>query len=342
MRTTGPVADTFLARLDSEEASRLSPLAVRSLQTRGRLVPEVPCGLRSPFQRDRDRIAHCKAFRRLKHKTQVFVAPEGDHYRTRLTHTLEAVGISRTVARALRLNEDLTEAIGLGHDLGHPPFGHAGEAALDDALRARFERGFRHNEHSLRVVDVLEREGRGLNLTHEVRDGILNHTGPVAPGSLEGRIVKLVDRVAYINHDIDDALRAGVLDAGELPEAPVAMLGATGSARIDAIVHDLVETSEVAGDIRQSEPVAEAMLALRAFLFERVYGQGPLRAEADRAGFVVRSLFGHFCEHPGDMDDGEPPLDLAARVTDHVAGMTDRFALRRFEELLLPHAQAEP
>ena len=220
MRTTGPVADTFLARLDSEEASRLSPLAVRSSQTRGRLVPEAPCGLRSPFQRDRDRIAHCKAFRRLKHKTQVFVAPEGDHYRTRLTHTLEAVGISRTVARALRLNEDLTEAIGLGHDLGHPPFGHAGETALDGALRERFERGFRHNEHSLRVVDVLERDGRGLNLTHEVRDGILNHTGPVAPESLEGRIVKLVDRVAYINHDIDDALRAGVLDAAELPEAP--------------------------------------------------------------------------------------------------------------------------
>ena len=189
---------------------------------------------------------------------------------------------------------------------------------------------------------MLERDGRGLNLTHEVRDGILNHTGPVAPESLEGRIVKLVDRVAYINHDIDDALRAGVLDAAELPEAPVAMLGATGSARIDAIVHDLVETSDVAGDIRQSEPVAEAMLALRTFLFERVYGQGPLRAEADRAGFVVRSLFAHFCEHPGDMDDGEPPIDLATRVTDHVAGMTDRFALRRFEELLLPLAQAGP
>src|SRR5664279_2183811 len=213
MLSTGPVADTFLARLDAEEQSRLSPLAVRSLHTRGRLVDEVACGLRSPFQRDRDRIAHCKAFRRLMHKTQVFVAPEGDHYRTRLTHTLEAVGISRTVARALRLNEDLTEAIGLGHDLGHPPFGHAGEAALDAALRERFGRGFRHNEHSLRVVEVLERDGAGLNLTEQVRDGILNHTGPNKPATLEGRIVKLVDRVAYINHDIDDALRAGVLDA---------------------------------------------------------------------------------------------------------------------------------
>ena len=342
MRTTGPVADAFLARLDAEEASRLSPLAVRSSQTRGRLAEEAPCGLRSPFQRDRDRISHCKAFRRLKHKTQVFVAPEGDHYRTRLTHTLEAVGISRTVARALRLNEDLTEAIGLGHDLGHPPFGHAGESALDAALRERFDGRFRHNEHSLRVVDVLERDGRGLNLTLEVRDGILNHTGPIAPESLEGRIVKLVDRVAYINHDIDDAVRAGVLDASELPDGPVAMLGGTGSVRIDAIVHDLVETSDVAGDIRQSAPIAEAMLALRAFLFERVYGQGPLREEADRAGFVVRSLFDHFCDNPDDMDDGDPAIDLPTRVTDHVAGMTDRFALRRFEELLLPHAQAGP
>jgi dGTPase len=189
---------------------------------------------------------------------------------------------------------------------------------------------------------VLERDGRGLNLTLEVRDGILNHTGSVTPESLEGRIVKLVDRVAYINHDIDDALRAGVLDAAELPEGPVAMLGASGSARIDAIVHDLVETSDVAGDIRQSEPIAEAMLALRAFLFARVYGQGPLREEADRAGFVVRSLFGHFCEHPEDMGDDDPALDLATRVTDHVAGMTDRFALRRFEELLLPRTEAGP
>jgi dGTPase len=337
----GPVAEAFAARQRAWEDEHLSPLAAHSYPARRR-VPEPDCGLRTPLQRDRDRIVHSKAFRRLKHKTQVFVAPEGDHYRTRLTHTLEAVGISRTVARALRLNEDLTESIGLGHDLGHPPFGHAGEAALDAALRERFERGFRHNEHSLRVVDVLEREGRGLNLTHEVRNGILNHTGPVTPESLEGRIVKLVDRVAYINHDIDDALRAGVLGADELPEGPVAMLGATGSARIDAIVHDLVETSDAAGDIRQSEPFGEAMLALRAFLFERVYGQGPLRAEAERAAFVVRSLFAHFCEHPGDMDDGDPPVDLATRVTDHVAGMTDRFALRRFEQLLLPLAQAGP
>src|SRR3954447_11572999 len=321
MHAAGPVADSFAERVSALEAERFSPLATPSYGGLGRRRLEEDCSLRTPFQRDRDRIVHCKAFRRLKHKTQVFVAPEGDHYRTRLTHTIEATCISRTVARALRLNEDLTEAIGLGHDLGHPPFGHAGEAALDAALQVRFERRFRHNEHSLRVVDVLERGGRGLNLTHEVRDGILNHTGPVAPQSLEGRIVKLVDRVAYINHDIDDALRAGVLDAGELPAAPVAMLGATGSARIDAIVHDLVETSDVAGDIRQSEPVAEAMLALRTFLFERVYGRGPLRAEADRAAFVVRSLFAHFCDHPDALgSDGGPAADIATRATDHVAG----------------------
>src|SRR6478672_9936478 len=271
MRTTGPVADTFLARLDSEEASRLSPLAVRSSQTRGRLVEETPCGLRSPFQRDRDRIAHCKAFRRLKHKTQVFVAPEGDHYRTRLTHTLETTGISRGVARALRLNEDLVEAIGLGHDLGHTPFGHAGEEALDEALRERFDRGFRHNEHSLRVVDVLERDGRGLNLTAEVRDGILNHTGPNEPDTLEGKIVRLVDRVAYINHDIDDAVRAGVLDPGDLPRDEIELLGPTGSRRVDTLVHDLVETSAREGDIRQTEEIGTAMLALRTFMFDHVY-----------------------------------------------------------------------
>ena len=191
--------------------------------------------MRTPFQRDRDRIVHSKAFRRLKHKTQVFIAPEGDHYRTRLTHTLETCGIARTVARALGLNEDLTEAIGLGHDLGHPPFGHIGEEALDEALRERAGRRFRHNEHSLRVVDVLERDGRGLNLTEQVRDGILNHTGPEQPATLEGRVVRLVDRVAYINHDIDDALRAGIIVADDLPAAEIELLGPTGSKRIDTL-----------------------------------------------------------------------------------------------------------
>src|ERR687887_2363807 len=217
----GRTADAFEAGVREREERWLSPLAVRSYETRGRARPEEECRLRTPFQRDRDRIVHTKSFRRLMHKTQVFIDPAGDHYRTRLTHTLETTGISRTVARALRLNEDLAEAIGLGHDLGHPAFGHAGEEALDAVLREHFGLGFRHNEHSLRVVDHLERDGRGLNLTAEVRDGILTHTGEREPETLEGRIVRLVDRVAYINHDIDDAVRAGVLSPGELPWAEI-------------------------------------------------------------------------------------------------------------------------
>src|SRR5207302_22401 len=267
----GRVADAFESLVREHEERWLSPLAVRSYETRGRAHAEDECRLRTPFQRDRDRIVHSKAFRRLRHKTQVFIDPEGDHFRTRLTHTLETTGIARTVARALRLNEDLTEAIGLGHDLGHPAFGHAGEEALDAALRERFGLGFRHNEHSLRVVDELERDGRGLNLTAEVRDGILNHTGENEPETLEGKIVRLVDRVAYINHDIDDSVRAGVLETAELPTAEIELLGPTGPRRIDTIVHDLVETSERAGDIRQGDEIGEAMLSLRSFMFERVY-----------------------------------------------------------------------
>src|SRR5882672_7905368 len=292
--------------LENIERDTLVPRAARSAETRGRDREEAEDDIRPSYQRDRDRIAHCKAFRRLKHKTQVFVAPEGDHYRTRLTHTLEAVGISRTVARALRLNEDLTEAIGLGHDLGHPPFGHAGEAALDAALRERFDRGFRHNEHSLRVVDVLERDGRGLNLTHEVRDGILNHTGPVAPESLEGRIVKLVDRVAYINHDIDDALRAGVLRSDDLPVAEIELLGTTGSARIDTLVRDIVERSRAEGDIVQSNEIGGAMLRLRKFMFDRVY-LGPLaRSEHERVHRAMRALFDHYMANPDEVPELEP------------------------------------
>jgi dGTPase len=266
---------------------------------------------------------HTKAFRRLMHKTQVFVDPAGDHYRTRLTHTLETTGISRGVARALHLNEDLVEAIGLGHDLGHTPFGHAGEGALDEALRERFGRRFRHNEHSLRVVDVLERDGRGLNLTAEVRDGILNHTGSNEPETLEGKIVRLVDRVAYINHDIDDAVRAGVLDPADLPRAEIELLGPGGSQRIDALVHDLVETSAREGDIRQSEEVGSAMLALREFMFEHVYLGKTARAEHARAGATVRRIFDHLVERGGPVED----------VIDYVAGMTDRFALSYAESL---------
>jgi dGTPase len=266
---------------------------------------------------------HCKAFRRLKHKTQVWIAPQGDHYRTRLTHTLETTGISRGVARALRLNEDLTEAIGLGHDLGHPPFGHAGEEALDEVLRERFGRPFRHNEHSLRVVEHLERGGRGLNLTAEVRDGILTHTGPVEPDTLEGKIVRIVDRVAYINHDIDDALRAGVLAHGELPHDEIELLGTTGPRRIDRLVHDLVETSEREEDIRQSEEIGEAMSSLRSFMFERVYLGDAARAQHAHARETVRRILEHLLER------GEP-LESAV---DYVAGMTDRFALAYAAEL---------
>jgi len=320
---SGPVAEAFEGRIRQQEARTLSDLAVRSYETRGRAQPDTPCRLRTPFQRDRDRIVHTKAFRRLMHKTQVFIAPEGDHYRTRLTHTLETTGISRGVARALRLNEDLVEAIGLGHDLGHPPFGHAGEEALDQALTDRFGLHFRHNEHSLRVVDVLERDGRGLNLTEEVRDGILNHTGPTDPVTLEGRVVKLVDRVAYINHDIDDAVRAGVLKDDELPREEIELLGPTGARRIDVLVHDIVEASAAAGDIRQSPEIGEAMLSLRRFMFDRVYLGPQARHDNARAGSVVRKIFDHLI----DLGDG------VQETVDYVAGMTDRFAFAYASEL---------
>ena len=311
---TGQVADAFAALVREHEERWLSPVAVRSYETRGRNLPEEECRLRTPFQRDRDRIVHSKAFRRLRLKTQVFVDPEGDHFRTRLTHTLETTGIARGVARALRLNEDLVEAIGLGHDLGHPPFGHAGEAALDELLRERGGRGFHHNEHSLRVVERLEREGRGLNLTWEVRDGILKHTGADEPETLEGKIVRIVDRVAYINHDIDDALRAGVLSLGDLPVEEIETLGSNGSRRIDTLVHDLVETSARLGDIAQSEDIGGAMLALRSFMFERVY----LRQEHAHIRATIRRIFEDLVDARGyDVED----------ATDYIAGMTDRFAL---------------
>jgi dGTPase len=306
----GRVADAFEARVREHEDAWLSPLAVRSYDSRGRAREEQECRVRTPFQRDRDRILHSKPFRRLKGKTQVFIDPAGDHFRTRMTHTLETTAIARGVARALRLNEDLTESIGLGHDMGHPPFGHAGEEALDDCLRERFGTGFRHNEQSLRVAE-------SLNLTAEVRDGILKHTGPDEPETLEGRIVRIVDRVAYINHDIDDAVRHGILDPADLPQEEVELLGPNGSKRIDTLVHDLVETSENEGDIRQSEEIGAAMLALRSFMFERVY-LGPHTAEEhERARTSVRAIFDHLVER------GDGPTE----IVDYVAGMTDRFAL---------------
>jgi dGTPase len=327
----GTVADTFEMRVRELEERWLSPLAVRSYKTRGRAREEQPCRLRTPFQRDRDRIVHSKAFRRLRNKTQVWIDPAHDHLRTRLTHTLETTGISRGVARALGLNEDLVEAIGLGHDLGHTPFGHTGEDCLDELLRRHFGRGFRHNEHSLRVVDRLERDGRGLNLTEEVRDGILNHTGPTEPRTLEGKIVRIVDRVAYINHDIDDAVRGGVLRPDELPREEIELLGPTGARRIDRLVHDLVEASALAGDIRQSEEVGAAMLSLRRFMFERVYLGPHTRAEHDRARKVVTTAFEYLAAHPDRLPPGSG--ELADRLADYVAGMTDRFALAYVSEI---------
>ena len=307
----GTVADAFETRVREHEERSLSPLAVRSYETRGRLREEEECTIRTPFQRDRDRILHSKPFRRLKGKTQVFIDPAGDHYRTRMTHTLETTAIARGVARALRLNEDLTEAIGLGHDTGHTPFGHTGEDALDECLRESFGRRFRHNEQSLRIAE-------GLNLTAEVRDGILHHTGPGEPETLEGKIVRIVDRVAYINHDIDDALRFGILRADELPREEIELLGETGSRRINTLVRDLVETSEQAGDIRQSEEVGDAMLSLRSFMFERVYLGPHTRAEHERARAVVRRIFERLVERGQPVDE----------VVDYIAGMTDRFAFR--------------
>jgi dGTPase len=333
MATVAPSAEHFHERTQAWEHAWLSPLATRSYPAR-RCIPEPDSPLRTPFQRDRDRIVHSKAFRRLKHKTQVFISPEGDHYRTRLTHTLEAAGIARTCARALALNEDLTEAIVLGHDLGHPPFGHIGEEVLDACLQERYGVRFRHNHHSLRVVERIEREGNGLNLTDSVRDGILRHTGPELPASLEGRIVRLVDRIAYINHDIDDALRAGVLSPDDLPLAEIEALGATGSERIDTLVRDLVERSGEAGDIVQGDAAGASMDRLRTFMFERVYLGPESRREAERIERMLRALFDYYADNP-------PPslvadASEADRVVDWLAGMTDRFALRAFSDISVP------
>jgi len=317
-------------RIEVIEAGFLSPLGTRSYPAR-RARAEDDSPVRTPFARDRDRIVHSKAFRRLKHKTQVFISPEGDHYRTRLTHTLETCGIARTVARALALNEDLTEAIGLGHDLGHPPFGHIGENALDRLLLRRYGVGFRHNEHSLRVVERLERDGRGLNLTEPVRDGIERHTGSELPATLEGRILRLVDRFAYINHDIDDAVRAGVLSADELPRAELEVLGETGSERIDTLVRDLVACSGEAGDIVQGERVGAAMARLRDFMFERVYLGAAMRSEHERIERILSTLFEACWRRPPAALT--PGASEPERVTDWIAGMTDRYAERAYAEV---------
>jgi dGTPase len=340
------VAAGFAERCAAQEERLLSPLAARSYPAL-REHAEDDCALRTPFQRDRDRIVHSKAFRRLTHKTQVFVAPRGDHYRTRLTHTLEVTTISRTVARALRLNEDLVEAIGLGHDLGHPPFGHIGEEVLDGCLKERFGSDFHHYEHSLRIVERLERDGVGLNLTEQVREGIAGHSSRAPlPRTLEGRIVRVIDRVAYINHDIDDAVRAGLLREEELPREPIAVLGGSGSARIDALVHDMVEHSQQVGDIVQGPLAGPAMSELRDFMFERVYLGPAVRAEREKIEAVVRRLFEHYVDRPELLPRGAhgslpgDDLQLAQRVTDYLAGMTDRYCIREYTELQVPRAFA--
>ena len=346
MTTTG-------IREEQEERERgsLSPFACLSAESSGRARSEEPCAVRTAFQRDRDRIVHCKAFRRLKHKTQVFIDPEEDHYRTRLTHTLEVSQVARTIARALRLNEDLTEAIALGHDLGHAPFGHTGEWAIDEVYREYVPGArFRHYEQSLRVVDFLEKDGRGLNLTAEVREGILNHSkgsgdlrfeDAAVRVTLEGGVVRISDRIAYVNHDIDDALRAGVISPGDLPSECVSVLGATHSARIARAVINVVEHSRDRDALAMSPEVIEAMNRLKDFLFKRVYsggGPGPQSEALRRAGCLVKELFRFYMRSPDSLPDGwllpgAPTAERARAVCDFVAGMTDRYAERICAEL---------
>ena len=322
-------------RIEQAEDRSLSPYAARSAHSKGRAVPEEPHSLRTAYQRDRDRILHAKAFRRLGHKTQVFLAPEGDHFRVRLTHTLEVTQIARTIARALQLNEDLAEAICLGHDLGHTPFGHLGEDVLSDFLGHRFH----HNEQSLRIVDTLETRGarRGLNLTWEVRDGILNHTWATPPPStLEARIARFADRIAYVNHDIDDAIRAGVLADADLPAVTRTVLGETPSDRIDALVSAVVEASLGTASVDMRAEELGAMLETRKFLFREVYQRPEIAAEVERARVVLATVCKWYRAHPEALprEPGEAErADLDVAVVDHVAGMTDRYALREYERI---------
>ena len=328
--------------LENREKQILSPLAAKSAESRGRQVEEEPCATRTDFQRDRDRIIHSKAFRRLMHKTQVFLAPEGDHFRTRLTHTIEVSQIARTIARALNLNEDLTEAIALGHDLGHTPFGHNGE----DVLNQIHPGGFEHNVQSLRVADVIESTSsrKGMNLTAEVRDGIVNHTGPVKPFTLEGQIVKLSDRIAYINHDIDDAVRSGVISIDDVPKSSLELFGYSHRQRIDAMVNDVIENSEGKDEIMQSEEFKKELLTLRSFMFKNVYKSSLVKKEEDLAkvGVVIKALYDYFLEHeeklPEDLQEVARTEGINEAVKDFVAGMTDRYALSLYTDLFVPKA----
>jgi len=325
---------------EAREAEYLNPLATKSAESRGRKVFLQKCDIRTEFQRDRDRITHSKAFRRLMHKTQVFISPEGDHYRTRLTHTMEVAQIARTIAASLCLNEDLTEAIALGHDLGHTPFGHTGEDALDQLLPD----GFRHNEQSVRVVEFLENDGAGLNLTFEVIDGILNHRTSCAPATLEGQVVQISDKIAYMNHDVDDAVRAKILKPGDLPEFASKILGETPAIRIDFLVRNLVGYSRAnPGKISLSPEIAATMSDLRTFMFENVYVHQLHFNERSKIDKMLRLLFEHYISHPQKL-----PPELHSRmesnpaftVADYIAGMTDRFALKSFGEIFMPNPWA--
>ncbi len=322
--------------LIERERCSLSPYAFQSADTAGRAHPYRPCDIRTEFQRDRDRIIHSQSFRRLMYKTQVFLAPAGDHYRTRLTHTLEVTQIGRTVARALYLNEDLTEAIGLGHDLGHTPFGHAGEVTM----RQMFSPDFSHNAQGVRVVEKLENDGRGLNLTAEVRDGIAHHSGPEEPATLEGKIIRIADRIAYINHDIDDAIRAGILTTEDIPVVLRRVLGETHGDRIDTMVGSLVNASRDMPDIQMEPEIAEATLELRSFLFARVYKDSAAKEEEGKAQDMLAALFTHFTNHPEQLP-GLYGKNLATEsvercVCDYLSGMTDRYAIELYKQIFIP------
>ncbi len=328
---------TIRERIENFELEYLSEYATLSMHSKGRLREEPQCDIRPVFQRDRDRIIHSKAFRRLKDKTQVFLSPEGDHYRTRLTHTLEVSQNARTIAKALRLNEDLVEAIALGHDLGHTPFGHAGERALNRVCPG----GFTHNEQSVRTVDLLERNGKGLNLTLEVRDGILNHQTKGMPFTLEGKVVRFSDKIAYIHHDMDDAVRAGILKESDVPKKIRKVLGSTPGQRLDCFIHDIVTNSYEKDCIAMSEPVAEAMMALRNFMFENVYKNPLAKSEEAKAEEMMETLYHHFLGHlellPEDfqhlLERGEQPERV---VCDYVGAMSDRFAINTYEKYFIP------
>ncbi len=327
-------------KLEQREHQILSPYASFSDQSLGRDVFEEPCDIRPIYQRDRDKILHCKAFRRLKHKTQVFLAPEGDHYRTRLTHTLEVAQIARTIAKALLLNEELTEAIALGHDLGHTPFGHAGERALDRIS----PNGFEHHMQSIRIVEILEHHGKGLNLSKEVRDGIRNHQTAGMPSTLEGKIVRLCDKIAYINHDIDDAIRGKIIREEEIPREFTDVLGHSLGERLNNLIHDIVSNSENKPDIIMSPNMAEAMGHLRAYMFESVYTNKKAKSQEEQAERLLEHLFRHYKLHPEllpmeylqRMEQMKEPSYLV--ICDYIAGMTDRYAVAKFKELIIPSA----